>query len=130
MQPNNLPRLLDDFAKSIAAFRRDMGDRMSDVVLVTMSEFGRAVSENGNRGTDHGHGNAMMILGGRVQGGKVYGKWPGLGVQQRYEGRDLAITTDFRDVFAEIVSTHLEAKDLSKIFPGYQYKQPVGFLGA
>jgi uncharacterized protein (DUF1501 family) len=120
--------LLDDFAKGIAAFATDMGDDMADVVLVTMSEFGRAVQENGNRGTDHGHGNAMMILGGSVKGGKVYGKWPGLAKEQRWEGRDLAITTDFRDVFAEVVTQHLGAKDISKIFPGYTYKQPLGIL--
>ena len=93
-----------------------------------MSEFGRAVQENGNRGTDHGHGNAMLILGGPVKGGHVYGKWPGLSREQRYEGRDLAITTDFRDVFAEIVTGHLGAKDISRIFPGYVYKKPAGFL--
>ena len=119
---------LADFAGAIAAFNRDMGDRMADVVLVSMSEFGRAVQENGNRGTDHGHGNAMMILGGPVKGGHVYGKWPGLAREQRYEGRDLAITTDFRDVFAEIVTGHLGARDVSRIFPGYAYKAPVGFL--
>ena len=73
---------------------------MGDVVLVTMSEFGRTVRENGNRGTDHGHANVMLVLGGGVKGGKVYGKWPGLASQQLYENRDLAITTDFRDVFA------------------------------
>jgi uncharacterized protein (DUF1501 family) len=129
-QPGRLPGLLDDFAKGIAAFAADMGDGMADVVLVTMSEFGRAVQENGNRGTDHGHGNAMMILGGSINGGKVYGKWPGLGREQRYEGRDLAITTDFRDVFAEVVTRHLGAKDISKIFPGYTYKQPLGILKA
>jgi uncharacterized protein (DUF1501 family) len=127
-QQGRLPNLLDDFAKAIAAFRTDMGDRMADTVLVTMSEFGRAVQENGNRGTDHGHGNAMMILGGDVKGGKVYGKWPGLARDKRYEGRDLDITTDFRDVFAELVTGHLGARDLSKIFPGYAYKGPVGFL--
>jgi len=127
-QPGRLPGLLDDFAKGIAAFATDMGDDMADVVLVTMSEFGRAVQENGNRGTDHGHGNAMMILGGSVKGGKVYGKWPGLAKEQRWEGRDLAITTDFRDVFAEVVTQHLGAKDISKIFPGYTYKQPLGIL--
>ena len=77
---------------------------MADVVVVTMSEFGRTVKENGNRGTDHGHGNAMLILGGNVKGGKVYGKWPGLENEQLYQGRDLAITTDFRDVFAECVT--------------------------
>ena len=119
---------LDDFARGIAAFSQDLGDRMADVVLVTMSEFGRTVKENGNRGTDHGHGNAMLVLGGAVRGGTVYGKWPGLEREQLYQGRDLAITTDFRDVFAEVVTRHLGAKDLSKVFPGYTYKQQVGFI--
>ena len=93
----------DDFARGIAALVTDLGKRMDDTVVLTMSEFGRAVSENGNRGTDHGHGNAMMVLGGGVRGGRIYGKWPGLAREHRYEGRDLAVTTDFRDVFAEIV---------------------------
>jgi uncharacterized protein (DUF1501 family) len=119
---------LDEFANGIAAFARDMGDRMADVVLVTMSEFGRTVKENGNRGTDHGHGNAMLILGGNVKGGKVYGKWPGLEREQLYEGRDLAITTDFRDVFAECVTGHLGARDISQIFPGFTYGKPLGFI--
>ena len=123
-----LANRLDDFAKGLAAFNADLGDGMSDVVVLTMSEFGRAVSENGNRGTDHGHGNAMFIFGGPVRGGKVYGKWPGLEVNQRWEGRDLAITTDFRNVFADLVGDHLGAKDVSPIFPGYAYKGPVGFL--
>ena len=92
---------------------RDLGDRMSDVVVLTMSEFGRAVAENGNRGTDHGHGNAMMVIGGGVRGGKVYGKWPGLAREQRYEGRDLAVTTDFRDVFAEVVRRSPRPDDTS-----------------
>ena len=78
-------------------------------MILTMSEFGRAVAENGNRGTDHGHGNAMMVIGGGVRGGKVYGRWPGLAREQRYEGRDLAVTTDFRAVFAEVVRGHLGA---------------------
>jgi uncharacterized protein (DUF1501 family) len=93
---------------------------MADVVIVTMSEFGRAVAENGNRGTDHGHGNAMMLIGGPVKGG-VYGAWPGLDAAQRFEGRDLAVTTDFRDVFAAIASRHLGADDaaLRRIFPGF-----------
>src|SRR5262245_22224150 len=120
---------LDDFSRGIAAFAQDLGDRMADVVVVTMSEFGRTVKENGNRGTDHGHGNAMLVLGGPVKGGKVYGRWPGLNQDQLWQGRDLAITTDFRDVFAEVVTRHLGAKDLSKIFPGYTYKQQLGFLG-
>ncbi len=123
-----LANRLDDFARALAAFNTDMGDRMADVVVVTMSEFGRAVNENGNRGTDHGHGNAMLIFGGPVQGGKVYGRWPGLEMDQRWQGRDLAITTDFRNVFADVVSGHLGAKDVSPIFPGYKYGGPVGFL--
>ena len=113
---------LDDLARSIAALVADLGDRMEDIVVLTMSEFGRAVSENGNRGTDHGHGNAMMLVGGSVRGGRVYGKWPGLDVGQRYEGRDLAVTTDFRDVFGEIVVRHLGIADTKPIFPGFEVK--------
>jgi uncharacterized protein (DUF1501 family) len=113
---------LDEFSSSIAAFAKDLGDRMADVVVVTMSEFGRTVKENGNRGTDHGHGNAMLILGGNVKGGKVYGKWPGLEREQLYEGRDLALTTDFRAVFADILTRHLGASTLSPVFPGYEAK--------
>jgi len=110
---------LDDFARGIAALVTDLGDRMSDVVVLTMSEFGRAVNENGNRGTDHGHGNAMIAIGGGVRGGKVYGRWPGLSIDQRYERRDLAVTTDFRDVFGEVVVRHLGVSDPRPIFPGY-----------
>jgi uncharacterized protein (DUF1501 family) len=119
---------LNDFSRGIAAFTQDLGDRMADVVVVTMSEFGRTARENGNRGTDHGHGNAMLVLGGSVKGGKVYGTWPGLDRDQLWQGRDLAITTDFRDVFAECLTGHLGARDISKVFPGYQYKTPVGMI--
>jgi uncharacterized protein (DUF1501 family) len=114
-----LANRLDDFSRSIAALVTDLGDRMADTVILTMSEFGRAVNENGNRGTDHGHGNAMMVIGGGVRGGRVYGRWPGLAVEQRYERRDLAVTTDFRDVFGEIVVRHLGVQDARPIFPGY-----------
>ena len=110
---------LDDFSRSIAALVTDLGDRMADTVVLTMSEFGRAVNENGNRGTDHGHGNAMLVIGGGVRGGRVYGKWPGLAVDRRYEGRDLAVTTDFRDVFGEIVVRHLGLSNPQPVFPGY-----------
>jgi uncharacterized protein (DUF1501 family) len=115
---------LDDFARGIAALAQDLGDRMADTIILTMSEFGRAVAENGNRGTDHGHGNAMMLIGGGVKGGEVYGRWPGLGVDQRFEGRDLAITTDFRDVFGEVVMRHLGAAEstAARVFPGYGVK--------
>ena len=93
-----LANLLREYGQALSAFWKDMGDRMNDVVLVTMSEFGRTAQENGNRGTDHGHANSMFVMGGGVKGGKVYGKWPGLEREQLYEGRDLALTTDFRDV--------------------------------
>jgi uncharacterized protein (DUF1501 family) len=119
---------LDDFARGIAALVRDLGDRMQDVVILTMSEFGRAVAENGNRGTDHGHGNAMMAIGAGVRGGKVYGRWPGLAREQRYDGRDLEVTTDFRSVFAEVVRAHLGLTNLSHVFPGFTKAQKVGFL--
>jgi len=112
---------LDDFSRGLAALAQDLGDRMADTVILTMSEFGRAVAENGSRGTDHGHGNAMFVIGGAVKGGQVYGKWPGLGVNDRYEGRDLAVTTDFRDVFSEIVVRHLGAdrQTASRVFPSH-----------
>jgi uncharacterized protein (DUF1501 family) len=119
---------LDDFARSIAALVTDLGDRMADTVVLTMSEFGRAVNENGNRGTDHGHGNAMLVMGGGVHGGHVFGKWPGLASDKRYEGRDLAVTTDFRDVFGEIVVKHMGVADPKPIFPGYSV-QPSKFPG-
>ena len=94
---------------------------MADTVILTMSEFGRAVAENGSRGTDHGQGNAMFVIGGAVKGGQVYGKWPGLSVNDRFEGRDLAVTTDFRDVFSEIVVRHLgvDQSVAAKVLPGY-----------
>jgi uncharacterized protein (DUF1501 family) len=110
---------LDDFGRGLAALVTDLGDRMEDTIVLTMSEFGRAVNENGNRGTDHGHGNAMIVIGGPIKGGRVYGKWPGLSTSQRFEGRDLAVTTDFRDVFSEIVVRHLGVADPRPIFPGY-----------
>jgi len=119
---------LDDFARAIAALVADLGDRMEDTVVLTMSEFGRAVSENGNRGTDHGHGNAMLVIGGGVRGGHVYSRWPGLAVDQRYDRRDLAVTTDFRDVFGEIAVRHLGVADARPIFPGYTV-QPSKFPG-
>ncbi len=110
---------LDDFAKTLAAFTQDLGDQMNDVLVLTMSEFGRTARENGNRGTDHGHATAFFVLGGGVKGGKVYGKWPGLAPEQLNEGRDLKLTTDFRTVFSEVAVKHLGATRVEKIFPGY-----------
>ena len=114
-----LANRLDDFGRSIAALVTDLGDRMGDVVIVTMSEFGRMARENGSRGTDHGHAGAMFVIGGSVRGGTVYGRWPGLAREQLFEGRDLALTTDFRAVFSELVGAHLGASRLDTIFPGY-----------
>jgi len=126
-----LSNLLQQFSNGIAALYADLGQRMDDVVILTMSEFGRTVRENGNRGTDHGHANAMFVVGNSVRGGKVYGQWPGLKNDQLYEGRDLALTTDFRDVFGEIASQHLGAANLQWVFPGYQTTAAKfkGFLG-
>ncbi|HKC79991.1 MAG TPA: DUF1501 domain-containing protein [Gemmatimonadaceae bacterium] len=123
-----LAQRLDDFSRSIAALVADLGDRMDDVVIMTMSEFGRMARENGNRGTDHGHAGALFVIGGHVKGGKVHGKWPGLEQEQLYEGRDLALTTDFRSVFAEVVSDHLGARAVDKVFPGFA-ASPRDFLG-
>ena len=110
---------MTNFSNTIAAFATDLGKRMDDVVVLTMSEFGRTARENGSRGTDHGHGNAMLVLGNSVKGGKVYGDWKGLKPDQLNEGRDLAVTTDFRDVFAEVASKHLGSRDLGTLFPKY-----------
>jgi uncharacterized protein (DUF1501 family) len=123
-----LANLLRDLGQGLAAFHRDMGDRMQDTVVVTMSEFGRTARENGNRGTDHGHANCMFVMGGAVKGGKVYGKWPGLGSNQLYEGRDLALTTDFRSVLGELISSHLGNRDLKTVFPGFE-NDPRKFVG-
>ena len=118
-QQGQLSNLLRNFSAAIAALYTDLGQRMDDVVLLTMSEFGRTARENGNRGTDHGHANAMFIAGNSVRGGKVYGDWPGLKSDQLHEGRDLALTTDFRDVFGEVAAKHLGATNLKAVFPGY-----------
>jgi len=111
--------LVRDLASAISAFAIDLGKRMDDVVLITMSEFGRTVRENGSRGTDHGHGNAMLILGNSVKGGQVFGEWKGLKTAQLHDGRDLAVTTDFRDILGEAAHKHMRAADLAKIFPKY-----------
>ena len=123
-----LSNLLSQFSNAIAAFCQDLGDRIEDVVIVTMSEFGRTVEENGTGGTDHGHGSLMMVLGGTVQGGKIYGEWPGLEKEQLFEGRDLAVTTDFRTVLSELVRRHLGRTDLTSVFPGFTPGTPLGLL--
>jgi uncharacterized protein (DUF1501 family) len=118
-----LANRLDDFSKSIAALVQDLGDRMSDVTILTMSEFGRTARQNGNGGTDHGHATSMFVIGGDVKGKKVYGKWPGLEPEQLNEGRDLALTTDFRSVFSEVAFKHLGAAKMDAVFPGFNGDQ-------
>jgi uncharacterized protein (DUF1501 family) len=113
-----LSNRLKDFSDSISAFWRDMGDGAENITLVTMSEFGRTARQNGTGGTDHGHANAMFVLGGRVKGGKVYGRWPGLADHELNEGRDLAVTTDFRAVLGEVVAKSIGANRLDLVFPG------------
>ena len=97
-------------------------------MILTMSEFGRMARENGTGGTDHGHAGAMFAIGGAIKGGKVHGKWPGLAREQLYEGRDLALTTDFRAVFGEIASQHLGAAKLDTVFPGYAANSTLGLI--
>ena len=118
-----LANRLADFSASIAAFWRDLGDQADNVTLVTMSEFGRTARENGTGGTDHGHANAMFVLGGQVKGGKVYGRWPGLANEQLNQGRDLALTTDYRAVLGEVVTQTLGAPNLELVFPGARLKR-------
>jgi uncharacterized protein (DUF1501 family) len=115
-----LANQLRGLGDGIAALYRDLGDRMQNIVILTMTEFGRAIRQNGSGGTDHGHASCMFIAGGQVKGGKVYGKWPGLAPEQLYEGRDLALTTDFRNVFSEILVKHMAAKDAAKVFPNFR----------
>jgi uncharacterized protein (DUF1501 family) len=115
-----LANRLTDFSRAIAALVTDLGDRMDDVVILTMSEFGRMARQNGNGGTDHGHAGALFVIGGNVHGHKVHGQWPGLANEQLYQGRDLALTTDFRSVFAEVVTTHLGAPSIEHVFPEFE----------
>jgi uncharacterized protein (DUF1501 family) len=122
-----LANRLKEFGDGIAAFWKDMGDDAENITLVTMSEFGRTARQNGTGGTDHGHANVMFVLGGPVKGGKVYGKWPGLNDGQLNEGRDLAVTTDFRRVLGETAYKTLGAKNMEIVFPGAQVN-PAEFL--
>ena len=107
------------FAQSVSAFMQDLGLLRSRVTLVTISEFGRRVAENGNQGLDHGWGNMMLLMGGGVRGG-YHGTWPGLGTTSMVEG-DLKVTTDYRQVLGEVVHKRFPAKDVSKVFPGIVY---------
>ncbi len=124
-----LANRLRDFGDSVSALVQDLGDRMEDVVILTMSEFGRTVRQNGTGGTDHGHAGAMFVLGGSLAAQqRVLGRWPGLAPEQLHEGRDLALTTDFRAVFGEITARHLGGTSLDRVFPGYD-ASPASWLG-
>jgi uncharacterized protein (DUF1501 family) len=125
-----LANLLNDFGQALSAFYLDLGDRMADVSVVSMSEFGRTAKENGTRGTDHGHANVMFAFGGGIKGGKIYGDWPGMEREQLYEQRDLNLTTDFRDVLGELVTRHLGNQHIASVFPGYDQPKFRGLLGA
>jgi uncharacterized protein (DUF1501 family) len=127
-QPGQLNQRLREYGDGLSAFYRDLGDRMQNIVVVTMTEFGRTIKQNGSGGTDHGHASALFVMGGPIKGGKVYGTWPGLAPEQLYEGRDLAITTDFRSVFSEVLKKHMQAADTAKVFPGWQPGQALGIL--
>jgi uncharacterized protein (DUF1501 family) len=123
-----LANRLRELGEGLGAFYRDLGDRVEDAVVVTMSEFGRTARENGNRGTDHGHANVMFALGGKVRGGRVLGRWPGLAPEVLYEGRDLDLTTDYRTVCSEVLDRHLGLKPSTAIFPGFRSSGSLGLF--
>jgi len=129
-EDGRIAQMLGSLSQSLAAFMTDIGGHRKRTVVVVMSEFGRTCRENGNRGTDHGHGGLMLTLGGPVKGGKVYGKWPGLEDKALYQNRDLAVTTDFREVFNELLKKHMQVKRMSKdFFPNYKPGKGPGILG-
>ncbi len=118
-----LANRLRELGESLAVFDQDLGERMRDVVVLTMSEFGRTVAENGSAGTDHGHGTTKLVFGGDVRGGRIAGSWPGLRDDALFEGRDVAVATDFRDLFGEVLQNHLGVHDLEPVFPGHPTDQ-------
>mgnify|MGYP003348017930 CR=1 FL=1 len=123
-----LSNRLGEFANGLSALYHDLGDRVRNVVVLTMTEFGRAIRQNGSGGTDHGHASCLFAFGGPVKGGKVYGRWPGLAPEQLYEGRDLALTTDFRDVFSEVLTKHMGVASVAKVFPGFKPGSSLGII--
>jgi uncharacterized protein (DUF1501 family) len=117
-----LANRLKEFGDALASLYLDLGDRMNNIVIMSMTEFGRAIRQNGSGGTDHGHASSLLIAGGPVKGGKVYGEWPGLASEQLHDGRDLAVTTDFRTVFSNVLTDHMRVGDASRIFPGFSQR--------
>jgi len=126
-----LANRLGPLGQGLSALATRLGPVWNDTVVVVMSEFGRTVRQNGNGGTDHGHGNVMWLLGGRVAGGRVHGRWPGLDDAALHEGRDLAVTTDFRQVLVEIGERHLRLQDarMAELFPGFAFRAPSAAQG-
>jgi uncharacterized protein (DUF1501 family) len=122
-----LPNLLNKLSASLSAFYTDMGDLAKKLTIVTMSEFGRRARQNGSNGTDHGHGNCMFVIGGGIKGGKVYGKWPSLSADKLYGPGDLDVTTDYREVLAEILTKRVKNSNLAQIFPDFSVSEPLGF---
>ncbi len=125
-----LDRLLPSLGEGLATLAHGLKPILTDTVIVVMSEFGRTVRENGNKGTDHGYGNVMWLLGGAVRGGNVYGEWLGLDPSALYQNRDLSITTDFREVFSSILQQHLSVPGdrLNQVFPNFQLTNKIDFL--
>ncbi|MGB7487270.1 MAG: DUF1501 domain-containing protein, partial [Phormidesmis sp.] len=125
-----LARQLDPLGNGLATLAEELGDLYQDTTIVVMSEFGRTIAENGNGGTDHGYGNAMWILGGSVRGRQIYGEWPGLSEANQHESRDLAITTDFRDVMASLLDQQfgLGREAIAQVFPNYRPQNRITLL--
>ncbi len=117
---------LADLAAAVTAFTTDLADRMDGITVVTLSEFGRRVAENGSGGTDHGHGNCVFVIGGGVRGGRMYGHWPGLASSALVQG-DLPGTTDYRQILAEIASQRMGVGPVGEVFPGLK-ASPLGIV--
>ncbi|MGK7898108.1 MAG: DUF1501 domain-containing protein [Xenococcus sp. (in: cyanobacteria)] len=129
-EKNILQHSLPHLGKGLATLIKELGHIYSNTAIIAISEFGRTVKENGNQGTDHGHGNVMWLLGGGIRGGQIYGKWEGLEDSTLYEGRDLPVTTDFREVISSILVNHMAISQskLGNIFPGYQFQNSLNFI--
>ena len=129
-QNNILDRLLRPLGDGLAILAQDLESIYSDTVVVVMSEFGRTAKENGTKGTDHGHGNVMLVLGGAVRGGKVHGEWLGLNESNLHQGRDLPVTTDYREVLGHILQDHLSVSQagISRVFPDYKFTNKINLL--
>ena len=129
-QRGALNRQLRPLGNGLAILADELGPIYENTTVVVMSEFGRTIRENGNGGTDHGHGNAIWLMGGSVRGRQVHGSWPGLENEARHQGRDLAITTDFRDVIGSLLAQQfgLNNQALAQVFPNYQQRNTLRLL--